>query len=228
MSRRLCRKEFTWYMYYLYYFDLYASRFDLCYFWCIFMRRFKRANVEYKVGIDLSKQLTVNPVAMAPILHYSHMLKSSNIGKHVHPLPGQLQHSSVFKYLASDSIRCQSNAMSWCRWLRWRKKRSKLADYSLLSSMFVVANAPINTALSFFLNQKDITAMSLFKGWKGFSSQYWHPHRSSKDMQTATVDEKGTQFAYLDSGATDGNYTTLVIVHGHSYHAREWYSSSGI
>lgn len=41
-------------------------------------------------------------------------------------------------------------------------------------------------------------------------------------MQTAIVDDKGTQFSYWDSGAVDRNtYTTLVIVHGHTYHAGE-------
>ncbi len=34
--------------------DLYASRFDLCYFCCIFMRRFKCANVEYKIDCKYS------------------------------------------------------------------------------------------------------------------------------------------------------------------------------
>ncbi len=41
-------------------------------------------------------------------------------------------------------------------------------------------------------------------------------------MHTATVDDKGTLFTYLDSGAVSGDtYTTLVMVHGHTYHARK-------
>lgn len=42
-------------------------------------------------------------------------------------------------------------------------------------------------------------------------------------MQTAKVDDKGAVVEYIDSGAVEGNtYTTVVIVHGHTYHAREY------
>lgn len=42
-------------------------------------------------------------------------------------------------------------------------------------------------------------------------------------MQKARIDENGTELAYLDSGAplNSENYSTLVIVHGHTYHARK-------
>ncbi|KAH8116198.1 hypothetical protein DFH11DRAFT_1725694 [Phellopilus nigrolimitatus] len=43
-------------------------------------------------------------------------------------------------------------------------------------------------------------------------------------MQHAQIDSSGTTFAYLDSGAPPGDaaYTTLVCVHGHSYHAQSF------
>ena len=44
------------------------------------------------------------------------------------------------------------------------------------------------------------------------------------DVNSCVVDEKGTTIAYLDSGAIDGPYSTLVVVHGHTYHAREYIS----
>lgn len=44
----------------------------------------------------------------------------------------------------------------------------------------------------------------------------------SLSMQTIQVDSRGTEFSYIDSGAPPGGtYTTLVCVHGHTYHARE-------
>ncbi|EJD04688.1 uncharacterized protein FOMMEDRAFT_27031 [Fomitiporia mediterranea MF3/22] len=42
-------------------------------------------------------------------------------------------------------------------------------------------------------------------------------------LQTATINDAGTQFAYLDSGAPPGDtYITLVIIHGHTYHAQNF------
>ena len=43
-------------------------------------------------------------------------------------------------------------------------------------------------------------------------------------MQKACIDDKGTEFAYIDSGAPSGStdYSTVVIVHGHTYHARKF------
>ncbi|KAL5488023.1 hypothetical protein ACEPAI_6131 [Sanghuangporus weigelae] len=42
-------------------------------------------------------------------------------------------------------------------------------------------------------------------------------------MQNVNVDDAGTQLGYIDSGAPSGNsYTTLVCVHGHSYHAQNF------
>ena len=43
-------------------------------------------------------------------------------------------------------------------------------------------------------------------------------------MQKACIDGKGTEFAYIDSGAPSGStdYSTVVIVHGHTYHARKF------
>ena len=40
-------------------------------------------------------------------------------------------------------------------------------------------------------------------------------------MQKAQTDDKGTEIAYIDSGALPGltNYSTMVIVHGYTYHA---------
>ncbi|KAL5476946.1 hypothetical protein ACEPAI_3132 [Sanghuangporus weigelae] len=38
--------------------------------------------------------------------------------------------------------------------------------------------------------------------------------------QTAPVDDNGTHLGYLDSGAPPtSDYTTFVIVHGHTFHA---------
>ena len=41
-------------------------------------------------------------------------------------------------------------------------------------------------------------------------------------MQKACIDDKRTEFAYIDSGVPSGStdYSTVVIVHGHTYHAR--------
>ena len=41
-------------------------------------------------------------------------------------------------------------------------------------------------------------------------------------FKTALVDDNGTKFAYIDSGAPAASttYATLVCVHGHTYHAR--------
>ena len=45
-------------------------------------------------------------------------------------------------------------------------------------------------------------------------------------FETAVIDDKGTKFAYIDSGAPGTNdYTTLVCVHGHTYNAREFRST---
>lgn len=44
------------------------------------------------------------------------------------------------------------------------------------------------------------------------------------DWETAVVNNDGTKFAFLDSGEAEGKpeaYTTIVCVHGHSFHARE-------
>ncbi|KAI5122824.1 hypothetical protein M0805_003119 [Coniferiporia weirii] len=42
-------------------------------------------------------------------------------------------------------------------------------------------------------------------------------------MQSAPVDELGTRLAYIDSGPPESNsYTTLVVVHGHSYTAQSF------
>ncbi|KLO10051.1 hypothetical protein SCHPADRAFT_833106 [Schizopora paradoxa] len=43
------------------------------------------------------------------------------------------------------------------------------------------------------------------------------------DWETAVVNDKGTTFAFLDSGAPTGEtYTTVVCIHGHSFHARSF------
>ncbi|KAH8114810.1 Alpha/Beta hydrolase protein [Phellopilus nigrolimitatus] len=42
-------------------------------------------------------------------------------------------------------------------------------------------------------------------------------------MQTARIDSDGTQLAYIDSGAPQSDtYTTLVCVHGHTFHAQNF------
>lgn len=42
------------------------------------------------------------------------------------------------------------------------------------------------------------------------------------EWQFAPVDDNGTRLAYLDSGAPPtADYTTIVIVHGHTFHARK-------
>jgi len=45
------------------------------------------------------------------------------------------------------------------------------------------------------------------------------------DWETAVVNSDGTKFAFLDSGEAEGKpeaYTTIVCVHGHSFHARNF------
>ncbi|KAL5498105.1 hypothetical protein ACEPAH_2235 [Sanghuangporus vaninii] len=42
-------------------------------------------------------------------------------------------------------------------------------------------------------------------------------------LETATIDDAGTQLAFIDSGAPPAEtYTTLIIVHGHTYHAQNF------
>ncbi|KAL5510980.1 hypothetical protein ACEPAG_3699 [Sanghuangporus baumii] len=42
-------------------------------------------------------------------------------------------------------------------------------------------------------------------------------------FETATIDDAGTQLAFIDSGAPPAEtYTTLIIVHGHTYHAQNF------
>ncbi|KAH8100450.1 hypothetical protein DFH11DRAFT_1671389 [Phellopilus nigrolimitatus] len=42
-------------------------------------------------------------------------------------------------------------------------------------------------------------------------------------MQTGQIDQSGTKFAYIDSGAPSSDtYTTLVCIHGHTYHAQNF------
>lgn len=54
-----------------------------------------------------------------------------------------------------------------------------------------------------------------------------HPSSSLFTMQKARID-KGIEFAYLDSGVPGNSitYRTLVVVHGHTFHARSCFSSS--